>query len=102
MKINLNDIPEGYKVAVIPILEAIKIAKEDEKELREYLKGIEECKKINISIVRKNGTKIPLTFTNKELNIRLKEEIKLAIKCIKEEATEIKELLIKMESERNK
>ncbi|MEJ4069143.1 hypothetical protein [Clostridioides difficile] len=39
MKINLNDIPEGYKVAVIPMLEAIKRAKEDEKRIKRIFKG---------------------------------------------------------------
>lgn len=85
----------GWKLkSVMPMDEAIKIAQKDVKESSKYLSEIKNCKKIKVTIIGRNGTKVPVVFSNEQLYDFLKESLKIGLKSMQEEALEtVKELL---------
>ncbi|MDO0133067.1 hypothetical protein KLN18_18635 [Clostridioides difficile] len=85
--------------SVISIKEAIDIAQKDIKELRKNLNEINNCKEIEVTIIRKNGTKIPVIFFNKQLDDFLKESLIMIFKSMQKGALETEKDLLKFKKE---
>ncbi|EIS9703486.1 hypothetical protein [Clostridioides difficile] len=83
--------------------EAIRITQKDIRELSSYSNEIKNCKKVKVTIIKNDGTKVPITFSNKLLYDFLKSGFEISFKSMCEEAAETeKELLrIKEGSVRN-
>lgn len=83
--------------------EAISMTQKDIRELSSYSNEIKNCKKVKVTIIKNDGTKVPITFSNKLLYDFLKSGFEISFKSMCEEVAEIeKELLrIKERSVRN-
>ncbi|MCC0654717.1 hypothetical protein [Clostridioides sp. ES-S-0001-03] len=99
----MNKNSDGWKLkAVIQIDEAIKIAQNDVKESNKYLDEIKNCKKIKVEIIGKNGTKIPVNFSNEGMRNLLKEGLEISLKSMQESALEIEKSLLELKKEGEK
>ncbi|MDB3582146.1 hypothetical protein C4238_03730 [Clostridioides difficile] len=76
--------------------EAISITRRDIKELSGYSNDIKECKKVKVTIIKKNGTKVPITFSNELLYDFLKKGFEISFKSMCEEAAETEKELLRM------
>ncbi|MGO0987999.1 hypothetical protein ACTPEW_18885 [Clostridioides difficile] len=87
----------------IELDEAIKIIQKDIKELGSYSNDIKECKKVKVTIIKNDGTKVPIVFSNKLLYDFLKSGFEISFKSMCEEASETEKelLMIKKRSVRN-
>lgn len=92
----LENMSKEQKIAILPINEAIEKTKEDEKDINKYLREIKNCKEIKVKIIRKNGSKIDVTFVNKYMKRWLDEEIEILINVMKNEVVQLKKELLKM------
>ncbi|HFL3675449.1 TPA: hypothetical protein ACG3QH_003664 [Clostridioides difficile] len=76
--------------------EAISITRRDIKELSGYSNDIKECKKVKVTIIKKNGIKVPITFSNELLYDFLKKGFEISFKSMCEEAAETEKELLRM------
>ncbi|MCB4305152.1 hypothetical protein LGK37_16890 [Clostridioides difficile] len=99
----MNENSDGWKlVSVVPADEAIKKSKKDVKELSKYLYEIKNCKKIKITIIGRNGTKVPIVFSNEQFYDFLKESLKISLESMQEGALEIEKNLLELIKESEK
>ncbi|HBF9920346.1 TPA: hypothetical protein KO472_003921 [Clostridioides difficile] len=77
--------------------EAISITQKDIKDLSGYSNDIKECKKVKVTIIKKkNGTKVPITFSNELLYDFLKKGFEISFKSMCEEAAETEKELLRI------
>ncbi|EGT3674383.1 hypothetical protein I4P50_16135 [Clostridioides difficile] len=76
--------------------EAISITQKDIKDLSGYSNDIKECKKVKVTIIKKNGTKVPITFSNELLYDFLKKGFVISFKSMCEEAAETEKELLRI------
>lgn len=88
--------------AVTQIYEAIKIAQNNKKESSKYLDEIKNCKKIEVTIIGKDDTKIPIVFSNEETFGILKDGIEISLESIQEGALELEKILFELKKEGEK
>lgn len=94
---------DGWKLkAVTQIDEAIKIAQNNKKESSKYLDEIKNCKKIEVTIIGKDDTKIPVVFSNEETFGILKDGIEISLESIREGALELEKILFELKKEGEK
>ncbi|MCC0648466.1 hypothetical protein [Clostridioides sp. ZZV15-6598] len=80
----------------IELDEAIKITQKDIKELNGYSKEIKNCKKVKVTIIKNDGTKVPILFSNKLLYDFLKSGFEISFKSMCEEASETEKELLRI------